>query len=135
MSYLTIYKAGSRPSQRGNPEYFTGTVWIEPVVDAPGPARISAAKVMFEPGARTNWHTHPYGQTLQVLTGAGYVQVEGQERLDILPGDTVWIPPHLKHWHGARADSVMIHLALQEKEGGSAAEWLEPVSDAQYKAG
>lgn len=129
---MDIFKAGQRPTKRANPDYFTGTVWQDPVVDAPEPARVSALLVSFAPGARTNWHTHPLGQTLHVLSGAGRIQLAGQPVREIRPGDTVWIPPHARHWHGAGPDTVMVHLAIQEKLDGVTADWLEPVSDAEY---
>lgn len=132
MSFLTVYKAGSRPSLRASSDYFTGTVWQEPVIEAPAPARVRALKVTFEPGARTNWHTHPLGQTLQVLDGAGFVQLWGQDKLPILPGDVVWIPPGVKHWHGAGPKTAMVHLAIQEGLDGAVADWLEPVDEATY---
>lgn len=132
MSFLTVYKAGSRPSKRANPDYFTGTVWQEPVIEAPAPARVRALKVSFEPGARTHWHTHPLGQTLHVLDGAGFVQLWGQDKLPILPGDVVWIPPGTKHWHGAGPQTSMVHLAIQEASEGSVADWLEAVDEATY---
>lgn len=133
MSVLTVFEAGSRPTKRANPDYFTGTVWQDPVIEAPAPARVHALQVTFEPGARTHWHTHPLGQTLQVLSGAGFVQLEGQDKLSIMPGDVIWIPPGVKHWHGAARHVSMVHLAIQEADGGSAAEWLEPVDDKTYE--
>ncbi|GGB50104.1 cupin [Roseibium aquae] len=129
---MQIFKAGERPTMRANPHYFTGTVWQDPIVNAPEPARVMAIRVAFEPGARTNWHTHPLGQTLHVLSGVGRIQVDGEPVQEIRPGDSVWIPPHVKHWHGAAPETSMVHLAIQEQENGSAADWLEPVSDAQY---
>ena len=135
MSVLTVYEAGSRPSKQANPDYFTGTVWQDPVIEAPSPARVRAVRVTFEPGARTNWHTHPLGQTLQVLDGAGFVQLSGQDKLSILPGDVIWIPPGIKHWHGAGPHTSLVHLALHEELDGSVAEWLEPVDDKTYAGG
>jgi quercetin dioxygenase-like cupin family protein len=88
--------------------------------------------VTFEPGARTAWHTHPLGQTIIVTAGAGYVQQEGQARQSIRPGDTVWIPPHVKHWHGAALGTGMTHIAMSEALDGKTVEWLEQVSDADY---
>ncbi|MBN9671242.1 cupin domain-containing protein [Roseibium aggregatum] len=130
---MTVYEAGSRPTKRANPEYFTGTVWQDPVIEAPAPARVMALRVAFEPKARTHWHTHPLGQTLHVLEGAGFIQVWGQDKLSILPGDVVWIPPGLKHWHGAGPNTGMVHLAIQEAQDGVAAEWLEAVDDATFE--
>ncbi|MBO6757815.1 MAG: cupin domain-containing protein [Roseibium sp.] len=132
---MQIFKAGERPTVRANSAYFTGTVWQDPVVSAPEPARVAAVTVAFEPGARTNWHTHPLGQTLHVLSGAGLIQVWGEAQREIRAGDTVWIPPGVKHWHGAGPETAMTHLAIHEQQDGSAADWLEPVTDEQYKAG
>jgi len=129
---MHILKAGERPTIRANPEYFTGTVWQDPIVSAPDPARVTAIRVTFEPGARTNWHTHPLGQTLHVLSGVGRIQVAGEAIREIRPGDSVWIPPQVKHWHGAGPETAMVHIAIQEMDNGSVAEWLEPVSDEDY---
>jgi quercetin dioxygenase-like cupin family protein len=124
-----------RPSRRVNADWFTGVVWQDPIVEAPAPARVRAVRVSFEPGARTNWHTHPLGQTLHVLSGVGRVQLLGQPVRTIRPGDTVWIAPGEKHWHGAAPDQGMVHLAVHEAdETGAHVEWLEPVSDADYAA-
>ncbi|MCO5129143.1 MAG: cupin domain-containing protein [Xanthobacteraceae bacterium] len=129
---MDIHRNGSRPTQRGSADYFTGTVWIDPIVSAPAPARAAAALVSFAPGARTAWHTHPLGQTLHVVSGIGRAQTEGGAVREIRAGDTVWIPPGEKHWHGAAPDHAMAHIAMQEAEGGSAVTWLEQVSDADY---
>ena len=129
---MDIYRNGSRPTRRGPADYFTGTVWLDPIVNAPAPARVAAARVSFEPGARTAWHTHPLGQTLYVVSGVGRVQKEGELVREIRAGDTVWIPPGEKHWHGAAPDHGMTHVAMQEAVDGSAVEWLEQVSDADY---
>ena len=129
---MDIHKAGSRASLRANPDYFTGTVWQDPVVSAPSPARLNALVVSFEPGARTAWHTHPLGQTLHVLSGTGRVCLRGQPPQVISAGDTVWIPPGVEHWHGAAPDTTMVHMAMQEMQDGSAADWLEHVSDTDY---
>ncbi|HUC19665.1 MAG TPA: cupin domain-containing protein [Acetobacteraceae bacterium] len=120
------------PSRRASAEYFTGTVWVETIIEAPAPARIRAARVTFEPGGRTFWHTHPLGQTLYVLSGVGLVQSWGKTAQVIRPGDVVWIPPGEKHWHGASPDKAMTHIALQESRDGATVEWLEAVSDPQY---
>jgi quercetin dioxygenase-like cupin family protein len=111
---------------------FTGTVWQDPIIQAPDPARIRSAWVRFEPGARTAWHTHPLGQTLCVTSGIGRVQTWGGPVREIRAGDTVWIPPGEKHWHGATAEHGMEHVAMQEADAGEHVTWLEPVSDAQY---
>ena len=129
---MDIHRNGSRPTRRGPADYFTGTVWMDPIVNAPAPARVAAARVAFEPGARTAWHTHPLGQTLYVISGVGRVQKQGELVREIRAGDTVWIPPGEKHWHGAAPDHAMTHVAIQEAVNGSAVEWLEKVSDADY---
>lgn len=129
---MKIVPCGSVPSVAGRASYFTGRVRIDPIVDAEAPARVRAASVSFEPGARTHWHTHPLGQTLYVTSGAGRVQVWGEPVREIRAGDTVWFPPGEKHWHGAAATTAMTHIAVQEALDGSPVEWLEPVSDAQY---
>ena len=129
---MIIHRAGSRPSTTPSPDYFTGTVRMDPLISAPDPARINAISVTFEPGARTAWHTHPLGQTLVVTAGIGRVQREGQAIEIIRPGDVVWFDPGERHWHGAAPDCAMTHIAMQESQDGSAATWAEYVSDAQY---
>ena len=129
---MIIHRAGSRPSTAPNPDYFTGTVRMDPLINAPAPARLNAISVTFEPGARTAWHTHPLGQTLVVTAGIGRVQREGQAIEIIRPGDVVWFDPGERHWHGAAPDCAMTHIAMQESQDGSAATWAEHVSDAQY---
>ncbi|TDE37542.1 (R)-mandelonitrile lyase [Antarcticimicrobium sediminis] len=129
---MDIHPVGSRPTTGPNPDYFTGSVSFDPVIDAPDPARVNALRVSFAPGARTAWHTHPLGQTLHVLSGAGLVALRDAAPRRIRAGDTVWIPPGEEHWHGAAPDTAMVHLAIQEKQGDSAADWLEQVSDADY---
>ncbi|MDB2579412.1 MAG: cupin domain-containing protein [Tateyamaria sp.] len=131
---MNIYKAGSRPSQRANSDYFTGTVWQDPIVSTPEPARLNALSVHFEPGARTAWHSHPLGQTLHVTRGAGLICMRGQKPQALSPGDTVWIPPDIEHWHGATPKTHMTHIAMQEMQSGSAATWLEHVTDIDYNA-
>ncbi|SDR62130.1 Cupin domain protein [Rhizobiales bacterium GAS191] len=130
---MDISHPASTPTRRGNADWFTGTVWQDPVIDAPAPARVKAARVSFEPGARTAWHTHPLGQTLHVLQGVGRVQALGGPVRVIQAGDTVWIPPHEKHWHGAAPDKGMVHLAIHESLDGTHVTWLEKVTDEQYK--
>lgn len=130
---MEIKRSGSRHSGKGNADYFTGTVRIDPVVEAPEPARVRAAVVTFEPGARTAWHTHPLGQTLFVLSGLGLVQREGGPIEEIRPGDTIWFEPGEKHWHGASSYVAMSHLAMQEALNGSPVDWLEHVTDKQYQ--
>ena len=131
---MQIHPAGSRPSARPNPDYFTGTVRMDPVISAPEPARLNAVAVTFEPGARTNWHTHPFGQTLIVISGKGRVGTRSGAPRDIRPGDVIWFDPGEEHWHGAAPDCAMVHIACQEKQGDSAADWLEPVADIDYLA-
>ena len=131
---MKITPSGSVPTRRAPASYFTGTVYMDPVIEAPAPARLNAARVTFEPGARTAWHTHPLGQTLYVLAGCGRFQTEGEPVREIRAGDVVWIPPGEKHWHGAAPATMMTHLAMQESENGSAATWLEHVTDEQYAA-
>ena len=130
---MEIKRAGSQPSRRGPEEWFTGTVRIDPLVDAPEPARVAAALVTFEPGARTAWHTHPLGQTLVVTAGCGRAQREGGPVEEIRPGDVVWFAPGEKHWHGASATVAMSHIAIQEKRDGSPVDWLEHVTDEDYE--
>ena len=130
---MEIKRSGSQPSGKGPDEYFTGTVRIDPLVQAPDPARVSSASVTFEPGARTAWHTHPLGQTLIVTFGRGWVQRWGGPIEVIQPGDVIWIPPGEKHWHGATPTTAMTHIAIQERLDGKAVDWLEKVSDEQYR--
>jgi quercetin dioxygenase-like cupin family protein len=129
---MDFHLAGSRPSRRAPKENFTGTVWQEPIVEAPAPARIRAARVSFEPGARTNWHTHPLGQTLYVLSGVGRFQTKDGPVREIRPGDVIWIPPGEKHWHGGSPTNAMTHIAMQEALDGNHAIWMEPVTDEEY---
>jgi quercetin dioxygenase-like cupin family protein len=131
---MEIKPSGSAPSRRMPGDWFIGTVWQDPIIEAPAPARIRAARVSFEPGARTAWHTHPLGQTLHVVSGTGRVQTWGGPIREIRPGDTVWIPPGEKHWHGAGLTTAMVHIAMQEALDGTPVVWLEHVSDAQYGA-
>ncbi len=130
---MDIKRNGSRPSGKGPAEYFTGSVRMDPLIEAADPARVRAAHVTFEPGARTAWHTHPLGQTLIVTSGLGWVQTEGGPVEEIRPGDVVWFAPGEKHWHGASAGNAMSHIAIQEALDGKAVDWLEQVSEAQYK--
>ncbi len=123
---------GSTPSRRGPADWFTGTVWQEPIVEAPAPARLKATVVRFDPGARTAWHTHPLGQTLYVVAGAGLAQSFFGPVGQIRAGAVVWLPPGEKHWHGAGPSTAMTHVAMQEALDGVAVEWLEHVTDEQY---
>lgn len=129
---MKIMTNGSQPSRRGNADWFTGTVWQEPINEAPDPARVRSAVVTFEPGARTAWHTHPLGQTLYVTMGVGRAQVWGEPVREIRAGDTIWIPPGEKHWHGAAPDMRMTHIAIHEALDGKHIDWLEKVTDEQY---
>jgi quercetin dioxygenase-like cupin family protein len=131
---MEIKRSGSQASRRGPAEYFTGNVQVDPVFDAQDPARVRSAKVTFEPGARTAWHTHPLGQILIVISGTGLAQRWGGPIEEIRPGDIVWFPPAEKHWHGATPSSSMTHIAIQEALNGSPVEWLEHVSEKQYTA-
>src|SRR5436305_1146003 len=132
---MELRRNGSQPSAKGPAEYFTGTVRIDQLFKASSPARASGAYVTFEPGARTNWHTHPLGQTLIVTSGCGRVQREGEQTEEIRPGDVVWFSPNEKHWHGATPTTAMTHIAILEKLDGKDADWMEKVSDEQYGKG
>jgi quercetin dioxygenase-like cupin family protein len=131
---MNLRRCGSQPSTQGPAEYFTGNVRIDPLFEAPDPARARAASVTFEPGARTAWHTHPLGQNLIVTSGCGWVQSEGAPKEEIRPGDVVWCPRNEKHWHGATSTTAVTHIAIQEQLDGKVVEWLEKVSDEQYRA-
>ena len=130
---MEIKKVGAQPSNKGPTDWFTGTVRIDPLFQAAAPARVSGASVTFEPGARTAWHTHPLGQTLIVTSGCGRVQREGGPIEEICPGDLVWFPPGEKHWHGASPTTAMTHIAIQENLHGNVVDWMEKVSDEQYR--
>ncbi len=131
---MDIKRSGSQPSAKGPAEYFTGTVRIDPLSQAEAPARVFAASGTFEPGARTAWHTHPLGQTLFVTAGCGLAQRWGGPIEQIRPGDVVWFPPGEKHWHGATPTTAMTHLAIVEHLDGKTADWMEQVSDEQYRS-
>ncbi len=130
---MEIKRSGSQPSAKGPAEWFTGTVRIDPLFDAPVPARAAGASVTFEPGARTAWHTHPLGQTLIVTSGVGRAQRWGGPIEEIRPGDVVWFSPGEKHWHGAAPTTAMTHIAIQEKLDGKPVDWLEHVTPEQYR--
>jgi quercetin dioxygenase-like cupin family protein len=132
---MEIRRSGSQPSGKGPADYFTGTVRIDPLFNAPDPARAGGASVTFEPGARTAWHTHPLGQTLIVMSGCGWVQREGGPIEEIRPGDVIWFAPGEKHWHGATPTTAMSHIAIAEKLNGSPVDWMEKVTDEQYRVG
>jgi quercetin dioxygenase-like cupin family protein len=130
---MQITRSGSQPSRKGPEEWFTGSVRIDPLFQAPEPARANAAHVTFEPGARTAWHTHPLGQTLIITSGLGWVQCNGGQIEEVRPGDVVWFPPGEKHWHGASPTNSMTHIAIQEMLNGKNVDWLEKVSHEQYR--
>ncbi len=130
---MEIKRIGSQPSGKGPSEWFTGTVRIDPLFRAPDPARVQGASVTFEPGARTAWHTHPLGQTLIVLAGCGWAQRKGEPIEEIRPGDVVLFSPGEKHWHGATPTTALTHIAIQEQLDGKAVDWMEKVSDEQYR--
>ncbi len=132
---MDIKRNGSQPSGKGQAEYFTGTVRIDPLFQSPDPARAVGASVTFEPGARTAWHSHPLGQTLIVMAGCGRVQRWGDDIREIRPGDVIWTQPGEKHWHGAAPTTAVTHIAIQEQLDGKTANWMEKVSDEQYEAG
>jgi quercetin dioxygenase-like cupin family protein len=129
---MEIKRAGSQAAGKGPAEWFTGAVRVDPLFQAPDPARVGGASVTFEPGARTAWHSHPLGQTLIVTAGCGRVQRWDGPLEEIRPGDVVWIPPGEKHWHGAAPTTAMTHIAIQEYLDGQVANWMEKVSDEQY---
>ena len=131
---ITITRSGSQVPRHGPAENFTGNVSVQPLFPANAPSRASGSSVTFEPGARSAWHTHPLGQTLIVTAGTGWVQQEGSEKQEIKPGDVIWTPARVKHWHGSTATSSMTHIAVQEWLDGKNVEWMEKVSDEQYRA-
>ena len=131
---MDIKRNGAQPSAKGPADWFTGVVRIDPLFQAPAPARVAGASVTFEPGARTAWHTHPLGQTLIVTFGVGRVQREDGRIEEIRPGDVVWFSPGEKHWHGASPTKAMTHIAIQEALNGKVVDWMEKVSDEQYRA-
>ena len=130
---MQITHPGTQPSAKGPADWFTGTVRIDPLITTPDPARVSAAQVTFEPGARTAWHTHPLGQTLIVTSGCGRAQSWGHPIQELRPGDVAWFAPGEKHWHGAAPATAMTHIAMQERLDGKAVDWLEHVTDEQYQ--
>ncbi len=130
---MDIKRNGTRPQNTGTADYFTGSVRLEPLVQAGAPARVACVSVTFEPGARTAWHTHPLGQTLIVTAGSGWAQRSGGPVEEIRQGDVVWFPPGEKHWHGATATTAMTHIAIQEALDGKTVDWLEQVTGEQYR--
>jgi quercetin dioxygenase-like cupin family protein len=133
MQSINIQRSGSQPSSQGQAEYFTGSVRVDPLFSVVEPSRVAGARVTFEAGARTAWHTHPLGQTLIVTAGTGWVQQWEGPLQEMREGDVVRIPPSAKHWHGATASTRMTHIALQEQLDGKVVEWMEKVSDEQYR--
>ena len=131
---MVIKQSNAQPSGKGPADWFTGTVRIDPLFDAPEPARVSGARVTFEPGARTAWHTHPLGQTLIVTAGFGRAQRSGGPVEEIRPGDVVWFPAGEKHWHGASPTTALTHIAIQEQLDGKVVDWMEHVTDEQYRS-
>ena len=130
---MKIARSGTQPSAKGPADWFTGTVRIDPLFAATAPARAASAAVTFEPGPRTAWHTHPLGQRLIVTFGLGWAQRDGGPIEEIHPGDVVWFEPGEKHWHGASPTTAMQHIAIQESLDGKAVDWMEKVSDDQYR--
>src|SRR5438105_14872740 len=132
---MEIKRCGSQSSSDGPADWFSGAVRIDPLFEAPDPARVRGASVTFEPGARTAWHTHPLGQTLIVTSGCGWTQCWGEPKEEIRPGDVISCPPGKKHWHGATPTTAMTHIAIVEQLNGKSVEWMEKVGDEQYRAG
>lgn len=130
---MRITRVGAQPSAKGPADYFTGSVRVDPLFPATAPSRTSGGSVTFEPGARTAWHTHPLGQTLVVAAGVGWVQQWGGPVEEIRPGDVVWVPPGVKHWHGATPTTGMVHIAITDHLDGRVADWMEKVADEQYR--
>jgi quercetin dioxygenase-like cupin family protein len=130
---INITRSGSQQPIKGPAEYFTGSIQVEPLFPVRDPSRTSGGKVTFAPGARSAWHTHPLGQTLIVTEGTGWIQQLGGPIEEIRKGDVIWIPPGVKHWHGARPNTAMTHIAIQEQLSGKAVEWMEKVTDDQYR--
>jgi quercetin dioxygenase-like cupin family protein len=132
---MVIARAGSQASTKGPAQNFTGSVRVDPLFGARAPSSVSGGAVTFEPSARSAWHTHPMGQVLIVTAGAGRIQQWGGVVEQVRPGDVIWTPPGVKHWHGAAPTTAMTHIAIQEQLDGKAVEWMEQVSDEQYRAG
>ncbi len=130
---MLIKRNGTRASVKGPPEWFTGSVRLDPLMEMPAPARFTCASVTFEPGARTHWHSHPLGQTLVVVCGCGWTQIEGGPVEEIRAGDVVYCPPNTRHWHGGTPTTAMTHIAIQEALDGKMIEWMEKVTEEQYR--
>ena len=131
---VVVRRSKAQTSRQGPTENFTGSVRVDQAFQANTPGRVSGARVTFEPGARTAWHSHPLGQTLIVTSGAGRVQRWGDPVDEIRPGDLVWIPAGQKHWHGASPTGAMTHIAIGERLDGKSVDWMEKVTDEQYAA-
>jgi quercetin dioxygenase-like cupin family protein len=129
---MVVTRAGSQASVKGPAQNFSGSVRVDPLFGAHAPSTTSGAAVTFEPGARSAWHTHPAGQVLVVTAGVGRIQQAGGPVQELHPGDVVWTPPGVKHWHGAAPTTAMTHIAIQEAVAGKPVEWMEKVSDEQY---
>jgi quercetin dioxygenase-like cupin family protein len=133
LSAMNLTRAGTPVTKQGPAEYFTGTVWLDEIAAGPNDSRVRILRVVFEPGARTAWHTHPHGQILHILAGVGRVQKAGGDIVEVFPGDTVWFEPGERHWHGAAPNHLMVHLAVQQADvAGNTAAWLEHVTPADY---
>jgi quercetin dioxygenase-like cupin family protein len=132
---MEIKRCESQTSAKGPHDWFTGTVRIQPLFEGTEPARVQGASVTFGPGARTAWHTHPLGQALMVTSGVGWAQHEGEPIEEIRAGDVVWFSPNEKHWHGATPTTSMTHIAVQEALNGNVVEWMEQVTDEEYRSG
>jgi len=131
---MNITRVGSQPSGKVSPDNFIGMARRDPLFQVSEPGRIAGSMVTFEPGARTNWHAHPLGQILIITAGCGWVQSWGGPIEEVKPGDVVWFPPGEKHWHGAKPTTAMSHIAIVEHVNGNTADWMEPVTDTQYRA-
>jgi quercetin dioxygenase-like cupin family protein len=132
---MQVHRNGSTTAVVGPASSFTGAVRIDRIFNAPAPARMGFGIVTFEPGARTNWHTHPLGQTLIVTAGVGWTQCEGGAKTEIRAGDVIWCPCKRRHWHGGTPTTAMTHIAIAEALDGKVVDWMEPVTDEQYLAG
>ena len=130
---IQITRSGTQRANKGSAERFTGSVMVEEMFPSHDPSRTSGGKVTFEPGARSAWHTHPLGQILVVTDGTGWIEQWGGPIEEIHKGDIIWIPPGVKHWHGAAPTTSMTHIAIQEQLNGKAVEWMEKVTDEQYR--
>ena len=129
---MEISRNGSRPSAKGAAETFTGSVVVDPLYAPNESTSSSGGLVTFEPGARSAWHTHPAGQILIFTSGTGWVQEEGGPKIEVKPGDVIWTPPGVKHWHGASATTGMAHIAITNVVDGRNVDWMEHVTDEQY---